>query len=68
MFKLLVVIGCASLAFALPSKIIGGEKATDGQFPALVSLQSTNGHSHFCGGGLISDRLILTAGHCFADK
>ena len=46
-----------SSAFA---KIVGGVEATKGEFPFIVSLQSSYG-SHFCGGSLIKKNWVLTA-------
>lgn len=42
--------------------IIGGEEASSGEFPFVVSLQS--GGEHFCGGSLIGSDRVLTAAHC----
>ncbi|XP_057662224.1 serine protease 30-like [Diorhabda carinulata] len=43
-------------------KIVGGENAIKGEFPWLVSLTRRGGH--VCGGTVISEKFILTAGHC----
>ncbi|GJQ83742.1 hypothetical protein Trydic_g6775 [Trypoxylus dichotomus] len=43
-------------------KIVGGYNAIPHEFPWMASL--SKGGSHFCGGTLIADRHILTAGHC----
>jgi trypsin len=51
----------------IETKIVGGEKAAEGQFPWMVSLTWKEGDEHFCGGTLIDDDLVLTAGHCFDD-
>jgi secreted trypsin-like serine protease len=43
-------------------RIIGGNLATSGQFKYQVAVL-TDGSS-FCGGSLIADNVVLTAGHC----
>ena len=48
--------------------IIGGSLAGDGEFPWLGSLQlerRDKSIKHFCAAAIISDRYLLTAGHCF---
>jgi secreted trypsin-like serine protease len=44
-------------------RIVGGEEVTPYSRPYQVSIQSTTG-SHFCGGSIIADNLVLTAAHC----
>lgn len=44
-------------------RIVGGEESTPHFRSYQVSLQSTSG-SHFCGGSIVADDLILTAAHC----
>ncbi|KAJ3656394.1 hypothetical protein Zmor_015476 [Zophobas morio] len=47
------------------SRIIGGEIANAGQFPFIAAIyKNTNDGTYFCGGSLISDQWILTAGQC----
>lgn len=42
--------------------IVGGEAASAGEFPFIVSLQVSG--SHFCGGSLVNANTVVTAGHC----
>lgn len=59
----LVVFTVGTYAFD-DDRIVGGEEARRGQFPHQVSLRRTGGTSHYCGGAIITDRFVLTAGHC----
>ena len=42
--------------------IIGGTQAYKGQWPWVVAVRK--GNNFICGGTLISDRWVITAGHC----
>jgi trypsin len=41
--------------------IVGGVEATPYEFPWIVSIQRS---SHSCGGSIVNENWILTAGHC----
>ncbi|XP_011703282.1 PREDICTED: prostasin-like isoform X3 [Wasmannia auropunctata] len=44
------------------ARIVGGQDAAPREFPWLVSITRKGGH--FCGGVILNDRYVLTAGHC----
>jgi secreted trypsin-like serine protease len=52
-------------------KIVGGSQVSISQYPwqaAVVFTGSGNAHTRqFCGGSLITSRIVLTAGHCVVD-
>ncbi|XP_063222080.1 trypsin-1-like [Bacillus rossius redtenbacheri] len=56
--------------FQLDGKIVGGTSATIQQYPWMVSLRETSDsifgseESHICGGSIVSNNYVLTAGHC----
>lgn len=43
-----------------PQRIVGGEIAERGQFPYQVQLQFVG--THFCGGAILNENWIVTAG------
>jgi secreted trypsin-like serine protease len=56
------------------SKIVGGRTVTSGDWPAQAALRlfSDSGPTgpaavYFCGGSVINDRWVLTAGHCMVN-
>lgn len=48
---------------ALSTRIIEGEDVDITEVPCQVSLQHVNG-THFCGGSILTNKWVLTAGHC----
>lgn len=54
----------AELATAA-SNIIGGQIASNGAAPYIVSIRKEGKHN--CGGSLINENFVLTAGHCLMD-
>lgn len=49
--------------------VVGGHDATRGDFPYQISLQYgyTFLLTHMCGGSILNERWIMTAGHCVTD-
>jgi secreted trypsin-like serine protease len=73
-----IFVSCVCLLLSWPSsleanqiqsgisgRVIGGNNAFSGQFPFVAAIQiTTSDGRYFCGGTLISDDWILTAGQC----
>lgn len=73
MTRLAVALACLTVCQALPHrlhydsqlKIVGGQSADIKDFPFQVSLRRYD--SIYCGGSILSEKWILTAGHCVYD-
>ncbi|XP_043443180.1 putative serine protease 42 isoform X2 [Prionailurus bengalensis] len=48
------------------AKILGGQEAEDGKWPWQVSVRIRG--KHVCGGSLITQQWVLTAGHCILSR
>lgn len=57
-----------SNAFRLQSRIVGGHTAEIKQFPYQVSMHKRKDQKYFCGGTILNERFIISAGHCFAAR
>jgi len=58
------VCGIENRDIAKEDRIIGGKEAEPNQYPWQVALFTDD--KYFCGGTLIGDQWVLTAGHCAA--
>jgi secreted trypsin-like serine protease len=81
--RLAVLTALAAIALLVPAtanaqgngapqpKIVGGSETTIGQYPwqaALVDTGTGNAHQRqFCGGSLLTSRIVITAAHCVVD-
>ena len=52
---------------SLHAKLVGGNDASEGQFPYQVSLRNP-ANTHFCGGTIIHKSWVMTAAHCSEGK
>lgn len=67
-----LLFNAANFCKSLPSedwrKIVGGNEISIADAPYQVALmeyyEETQVVAHYCGGSLISERFVLTAGHC----
>ncbi|XP_057320830.1 chymotrypsin-2-like isoform X1 [Microplitis mediator] len=57
-----VAAGLRSSRILGTSSVLGGTEASEGAHPYQVSLRRQN--SHFCGGAILNNRWVITAGHC----
>ncbi|XP_063222077.1 trypsin-3-like [Bacillus rossius redtenbacheri] len=57
--------------YDLGGRIVGGNATTIEEFPYMVSVRENYEglfESHICGGSIISENFVVTAGHCCADE
>ena len=67
------VLGCTATAGAdVQPKIVGGSNASIDTYPwqaaVIFNPSKVGGRSLFCGGSLLTSRIVITAGHCVYDS
>ena len=72
-------IGLTGLALLIPAsagaqtdgsvqpKVVGGHNASISQYPWQVALEYSGDGQQFCGGSLLTSRIVITAAHCVFD-
>lgn len=63
LFVQLLALALSTNLTTKETRIIGGSEAEEDRYPYAVSLQD-DFSGHFCGGALILNDVVLTAGHC----
>ncbi|XP_046463177.1 trypsin alpha-like [Daphnia pulex] len=63
---LLAIFYCVAGAPTYDERIVGGDIASAGQFPYVVSLTENN--RHFCSGFIYSERWVVTTASCVSGK
>jgi secreted trypsin-like serine protease len=59
------ILNCSIVFILAGGRIIGGDIARSGQFPFAAAIYTTTVDGNFfCGGTLVTDQWILTAGQC----
>lgn len=60
-----ISIAWVAISFGRTFKIINSEDAIPGEFPYQVSIQTFRTQwMHMCGGSILNEYYVLTAGHC----
>ncbi|XP_063700070.1 trypsin-1-like [Culicoides brevitarsis] len=66
--SLLVASAIFASVLANPlQRVVGGEDAAPHEFPYQISIRSEKG-THHCGGSILNENYILTAGHCIVPE
>lgn len=61
-----LLLGHSDAFSSFDARIVGGQKASLGQFPyqVVVYVIDADNNTFICGGSIIDNNWILTAGHC----
>ncbi|WP_026970971.1 S1 family peptidase [Aliagarivorans marinus] len=64
-----LVLSCSLGAEEVSARIVGGDAAVPDNFPFFTKVFRTSGQSAYlvCGGSIIDEEWVLTAGHCIYD-
>lgn len=58
-----VIAACSASPFTQQGRIVGGNVASDGQFPHQASVRDSH-NTHLCGGWMHSVKWVVSAAHC----
>lgn len=64
LFQIIVIFTTAAKGKLLELNNLNGRNVNIAEYPYQVSLQLARNGMHLCGGGILSDRWILTAAQC----
>ncbi|XP_063924223.1 chymotrypsin-1-like isoform X2 [Zophobas morio] len=68
-FLTVLIVCISTLAEPLDDRIFGGQLATLGQFPSIVSIKTGPGIiGDVCGASIITKQWVATAAHCVSDS
>lgn len=59
-----LLLFASTVSLSQLTKTADAQSATEKEFPYIVSIRDVKVHQHFCGAVIITQRNVLTAGHC----